>query len=387
MDNLETICYNPHPSISESFDILYSELHKRVALGFINVATSDTGLELFNYTRQCSYDAAWDKYTLIARGLILDPKNKKIVAFCLPKFMNLGEISAHVPNLSFSVTEKMDGSAGFIWYANGKWNVSTRGSFNSEQSIWAEKWLYENVDVDSFIKGYTYIVEIIYKENRIVIKYEEEGLFLITVYDAAGYELSPIVYKVNGLGIVKHYNYSSIDELVKVCETMSSQEEGFVVRFENGYRLKIKSREYIRLHRIISNITPLAIWEALMNKDNMELIRKELPEEILKDYDTITGILVNKQRMLLENIVIACENTRSMTDKELGLFLQSKENPYPKDVSKFLFPCRKDDFLNKINEIGKHRQRFFDTFRPNGNMLEGYSQSNVMNRFSKEEDN
>jgi len=344
------------------------------------------GLELFNYSRQCQYDNAWDKYTMMARGLILDPKNKKVICFCLPKFMNFGEVSMSVPDEPFTITEKLDGSAGFIWNNNGKWNVSTRGSFNSEQAQWAEKWLHANVDIDSLNKSKTYMVEIIYKENRIVIKYEKEGLFLITIYDDKGYELGPIE-NIKGLEIVKFYDYKSVDELVKICEKMSSQEEGFVVRFENGYRLKIKSSEYCRIHRIISNLSPLAIWESMMNKDNLDLIRKELPEEILVDMDTITDILYKQQEKLVDDIRYAYNNSKCMSDKELGLFLQSEENTYDRNVSKFIFPCRKDDFLAKVDTVGKHRQRFFDAFRPTGNKLENYTPTNVMNRFSQENDN
>jgi RNA ligase len=40
-------------------------------------------------------------------------------------------------------------------------------------------------------------------------------------------------------------------------------EEGVVVRFASGLRLKLKREEYVRLHRLVTGLTPRRIWEML----------------------------------------------------------------------------------------------------------------------------
>jgi RNA ligase len=54
-------------------------------------------------------DKAWNQFTLMARGLILCPSEKRVVATPIPKFFNYGEV-LDVPELPFNATVKMDGS-------------------------------------------------------------------------------------------------------------------------------------------------------------------------------------------------------------------------------------------------------------------------------------
>lgn len=109
MEHILTIPYNPHPVMSLDFDDLYKGLSKHVADGNIYKQDNGNGLELFNYTPACMYEKSWDIYTILARGLVLDIVNKKVVCVPLPKFFNFGEISYELPNLSFNITEKVDG--------------------------------------------------------------------------------------------------------------------------------------------------------------------------------------------------------------------------------------------------------------------------------------
>ena len=62
-------------------------------------------------------------------------------------------------------------------------------------------------------------------------------------------------------------------------EEIQKDREGYVIRFKNGFRMKIKGEEYKRLHRIITNISNRDIWEYLKdNKPFNELLEK-VPDE------------------------------------------------------------------------------------------------------------
>jgi RNA ligase len=174
--------------------------------------------------------------------------------------------------------------------------------------------------------------------------------------------------------------------MLEVAKRLQHNEEGFVVRFSNGFRLKIKGDEYVRVHRLISNCTPLRIWESMMACDNIDLIRKDLPEEMHKDFDVMTSILREKFDVLLEQIKQCYESTLHLSDKELGLLLNSRQHTLPEEAKNFIFLCRKQNFLEEVHNPNRLRRRAFATFRPEKNQLEGYVSSSVMNRFLEASD-
>jgi len=370
------------------FPVLYDGLNKEIELGNIIKNTDPSGnLEIFNYSIQCTFDNNWNEYSLIARGLILEPNKQRVVALTLPKFYNFGEVSYAIPDLPFTVTNKYDGSLGIIYFHNNSWHVATRGSFTSVQSRWAEDWLNKNVNTVFLNPNYTYLVEIIYNDNKIVVNYDFEGLVILTVYDlVSGHELpyialQSIAEKLN-LKLTQQFEYDSIDKMLEVAEQMSHNTEGFVVRFENGYRLKIKGEAYCRIHRLISNVKPNYLWECMVNGDNLDNFRQELPEELRRDFDNITDILQKKFDDIIEKIKIQHEQTKHLSDKELGLYLKSRKGDMEEVIRNTVFLVRKKNLLTEAYVGGSQmRKTVFKMFQPKGNVLEGFVPSIAMNRF------
>lgn len=145
-------------------------------------------------------------------------------------------------------------------------------------------------------------------------------------------------------------------------------------------------RKYCRIHRLISNCTPLYIWDCMRSGDDLDLIKKQLPEEFLKDYNEIQRIFTE---IFNENIKIlskTVEKYKEWTDKELGLLLSDLEQRelFSPVERLFIFACRKSDFLKKVLTPGEERDRMFKFFRPKANVLEGYTPSSAMDRFESE---
>ena len=379
-----------HPAFEMPFHELLTGLTLEVEAGNVSMRESDDGLQIYCYTMQCTVEKSWNVFSLISRGLILDIENEVVVATPFPKFFNYGE-ALYVPDEPFVTTEKMDGSLGILFHHNGKWRVATKGSFQSDQAVWAMEYVKNKVDTSWLHPKSTYLVEIIYPENRIVIPYLEDGLFLLAIY-MDGYEFDrgfkkpyEAGYKA-GLKEVNICSFENVDEIIEYSKTLNKFEEGFVVRFENGYRLKIKGDSYCRIHRLISNCTPLFIWNCLRACDNLDLIRAELPEEFHTDFDNIRQLLKAKFYKSLSQIEDGFEKCKCLSDKELGLLLHNAEASQRfSDVQKqFIFACRKNDFLKKVWTKGKERDRLFKSLRPKANVLEGFIPSNVMNRFTEE---
>lgn len=389
-----------HPAIvlgNKDFDSFLQGIEQEVENGYINYQTHPEypHLRIYKYSMTAVTEKHWNIYTLISRGLILDVLNKKVVAITFPKFFNYNEISdaSNFIESEYLVTEKIDGSMGILFNYENKWMMSTLGSFSSEQSEWGIKWANRNMPLNKMDKENTYLFEIVYKENKIVINYDFEGLVLLSIYDKYGLEYSYEMFEKEAqllkIKTPKIYNFNDMNSIVENAKNLEYNFEGYVIRFKNGVRLKVKGDEYVRIHRLICYVTPLAIWEALLNKTDLKEISDNLPEEIRKDFWTIVSLLNKRFDLLIEEIKLVVDKTSHMTDKELGLMFSSSPKAYidgefPK-ARDYVFAWRKGQF-EKLLDDPKHpfRRNLFNNIKPAKNKLDGYVPSNVMNRFNND---
>ena len=359
-----------HPAHSISFGQLIVGLEEECVHGNINKRHKGP-LTQYTYTQQCTYTQNWNLYTQVARGIIVD--NERIVALPFPKFFNLSEKKTIIPDLPFHCYEKVDGSLIICYFYDGEWQTATKGSFNSDQAVWARDFLKKHQLFDGLRYNTTYLFEAIYPENRIVISYSKEALVFLGAYNnILGEEFLDVDWSPKA----KTYSFAELDHVIDRCSTLFSNEEGFVVRYEDGTRIKLKGAEYCRLHAIISNITPLAIWEMMVHGDNIELIRREIPEEFLTDFDSIYEILSDKIMHTMHRINNYYYQTKNLTDKELGLILHTLDS----DIRKLIFSKRKTGSITE----GKARDGLYRLHRPTGNRLEGYVPSNSLNMIQED---
>lgn len=253
--------------------LLYKQVHPQL------------DLTIWNYTEKVQYESLWDDITLMGRGLVTNQEGD-IVARPFRKFFNIEE-DKHTPTEEFTVYEKMDGSLGILFFYNDVWVLATRGSFTSDQAVKGFEML-KNYEYEKLHKDYTYLFEIIYEENRIVVKYSFEDLVLLGMIETkTGYEVdlygegNDIRLKnlITNIGIKVVKRYDGIKDYSLLKGLIGDNEEGFVVRFSNGDRMKVKGVEYLRLHKIMTNVSTTTIWEMLSEgKDVMDLL-KDVPDE------------------------------------------------------------------------------------------------------------
>jgi len=242
-------------------------------------------LTIWNYSEKVQYDSLWDDITLQTRGLVTDDKGN-IVARPFKKFFNESE-KKYTPTPEFDVYEKMDGSLGILFYYEGEWVLATRGSFTSDQSVKGFEML-QKYDYQKLHKDYTYLFEIIFKENRIVVQYPYEDLILLgMIHTKTGYEVDlygegndvRLKNLITNIGFKVVRKYDGINDYSILKGMIKDDEEGFVVKFSNGDRMKVKGEEYLRLHKIMTNISTTAVWEMLSEgRDVLEII-KDVPDE------------------------------------------------------------------------------------------------------------
>lgn len=240
-------------------------------------------LTIWNYTETVQFEGKWDEITLMCRGLITDDKGN-IVARGFNKFFNIEE-GKYTPTENFEVFEKMDGSLGIVFWYEGQWVVATRGSFTSDQSIKGIE-LLKKYNTDIMFRHLTFCFEILFPQNRVVVDYGDyEGLVLLGTFDKNGKEYDVEMWREYGFDVVKKYD--GIKDFKELKAMVKDDQEGFVVKFTNGDRVKIKGVEYLRLHKIMTNMSTTAVWECLKNGDDIETLLKDVPDEFykkIKDY-------------------------------------------------------------------------------------------------------
>lgn len=242
-------------------------------------------ISIYNYSRTCQYESKWDDITKMCRGLILD-QDGNVIAKGFDKFFNLEEhTSEEIPNEPFEVFEKLDGSLGILFWYQGQWILATKGSFTSEQSIRAKE-ILNKYNYHPIPKGYTTLVEIIYPENRIVCGYgnEESLVVLSMINNSSGKELdyTSLLYISDETRMPVVKKYDGINDYKTLKSLISKDREGYVVRFRNGFRMKIKGEEYVRLHRILTGFSNVDIWEYLKDGKNIDELLDRVPDEFDK---------------------------------------------------------------------------------------------------------
>lgn len=169
-------------------------------------------------------------------------------------------------------------SLGILFHLpDGTMQIATRGSFTSEQAVRANEIAvrkYPNLSAN-ICKDYTYLFEIIYKENRIVVDYgDREELVLLAIIETATGKEIPLP-ETFPTPIVKRYNFKEFGEILKIQD---NDREGFVVRFTDGSRVKIKFENYVKLHRLIMGFRIEDFIDSL-EKNDIEAVIDKLPDE------------------------------------------------------------------------------------------------------------
>lgn len=337
----------------------------------------NNNLILYNYTDQCTYERAWNEITRNSRGIIFERDTGKIVALPFPKFFNIGEMPEtrleNLPNEPYKVTEKMDGSLGIVYHYNDDWHVATRGSFTSDQAKRGKEILDTQYDMSAVKESITLLVEIIYPENKIVANYgEQTKLVLLAMSDRdKQFEYSresvEFIGKVTEMPVVKEYDYT-IEEMIELQKTLPKDEEGFVVRFESGLRVKIKGEEYLRIHKMISHMSPISFWQSMKDGKVDVKYLEELPEEYRKEADLIKSKLEAKFNTVGIEImtdiltIINCIGDGDIKDSEYRKKVGICVNGMNLKHSAAIFPA----LLQKKESLDKY---ILKKIRPNNNIL------------------
>ena len=239
------------------------------------------------------------------RGLIFD-KNGMLRRRAFHKFFNVGERPEVMPsNISFDVPykilDKLDGSMVTPLSILGDHRFATKAGYTDTSAL-ADRFVADNsnqipyvpfckeLDIDSWLP----IFEFMSRKNRVIIDHPQDKMVLLAVrhrytgrymmYDemkeiADSYEI-PIVQHVA--------DSSTIDEFVEKTRKSEQQVEGYVIRFNDGHSIKIKTEWYVNVHVMKESIS-----------QEKHVIRATLDEAI----DDILPFLLEDDKERLLNFV------------------------------------------------------------------------------------
>ena len=319
--------------ISQLMDTEKLQNHIRNRYVSVRAHRSDN-LVIYNYTHSCALNQVWDKVTIQTRGLITTLQGD-VVARPFPKFFNTDQIEGlrnHIHHLfgikfrdlskqEFVAYDKLDGSLGILYVEKNfgavwTYQIATRGSFESPQAIKGseifhkqyEMFVDRNSETYFDTERYTYLFEIIYPQNRIVVDYgDKEEVRLLAVIDNetgkdSWVEFTRVSEFQQTIPVKNRGVFHDIKDLPD-----EQNAEGYVLVYQNGFRLKYKHEEYKRLHKLICGLTEKRIWDVLRNGDDLDNYAKDLPDEFHKWIYEVADKLKSKFDDILEKAKVLCK--------------------------------------------------------------------------------
>ena len=252
--------------------------------------SEDDGFVLFKYN-QIASDFS-QEICKEARGLILDSQdNFRVVRYAFKKFFNIDEgFAAHIDWDTAVATEKIDGSIMSVWYARGKWRLSTNGTIDAFKAELAGVGpyktfgeLFESVlplsNFASCKHNFCFTFELVSPYNKVVIDYPKTKVYILSIRNLNTFK------EVDDLDMRDFSNYMAVErpqvynlnneaDYRKLVEQMPEGHEGIVVRDAAGNRVKIKTLLYFEMHKAKNNgvITLERIVDLIRANDHYEFL-------------------------------------------------------------------------------------------------------------------
>jgi RNA ligase len=134
-------------------------------------------------------------------------------------------------------------------------------------------------------------------------------------------------------------------------------------------RMKIKGEEYVRLHRILTNISTTSIWDALRSGGNFSELLNRVPDEFDGWVrETIRGLNEDFSRIKEDHLkIFARLEEECLTRKDFAI--RTKEYAYPsilfsmldgRDYEKYIWDLVKPDFAKALKDNSLFLKRYLE---------------------------
>lgn len=324
-----------------------------------------------------------------ARGIVIDITNGEVVCWPFRKFGNWQESYADkIDWESARILEKVDGSITKLWFdkKQNDWVWSTNGTIfaeNAPVSTSIDKSFltlikntvnYKDIPFNELNKYNTYIFELTGKDNKVVINYDLSELYYLgTRSNINGKEFDESDELFKNFRKPKSYfvKNTSLESVVNLSKTLNQDgnctNEGFVVVDKNFNRVKVKTEEYLYLHKMAS-----------ISEKN---IIKSLTEGL--DAKELCNMVPNKSHIIMyyaykfEEVLYMADEIASYTRSLYKEYSYDRRAVYNEVKGLPLFNVGMQGLTNDLQgrEIFRNNYNFFKTVM---NMIPPYEEPDIL---------
>ena len=383
------------------------EKYKSLPDIIVNPSIGDGHLDSIKYMHA---NVDWDdEIYRMARGLVLDAKTGEILARPYDKFFNLGQILA-TPELSekfttwrhdesFTVTEKIDGSLAIMYDDHGELRIASSGSAiamglnyqvaanttGPETTPWIDvfKSLHSKETVATLhelAKTYTIIFEYVTPNHTIVIHHDEQAFILHGIRNTkTGEEVAlPEVeasFKDLGISDIKfatiYPEMHNVNDISKQLYKLQNF-EGFVIRFHDGFRLKMKTEAYVTAHSLTDlfgsiSVRKIRVWIILSQMELLDDLSAKMANNPFRRDDVIAKIIeMEKAQQDFQSLIAKAKAAISQYDRktlftnpEIVAGIDTIAKPYFKQIMNILLkPTNKNDKISTDENLRRVELKF-----------------------------
>lgn len=342
----------------------------------------------FKYTAHAIYSGTWNHVTMHARGHVFEIYSGKCVLRPWDKFFNFNELVQYDNTFTsiyrasvtegmgfpqnfkgdklqntlgnFVATEKLDGSLCIAGLVNGEPMITSSGAIQSEHAEWSQKWMQSKGILEKFEPNFTYMFETIANIFLHPIKYDYEGCTLLGIIDnATGNEMSFDYVEQTalewGIDSPQRIDVTNLEDARKFVSGLPANKEGIVITFENGFKVKMKGEEFLKVHKLFHGLTPGFLME------NFDIETMAFPDSIVSmipeeftDLKKFAGNFVRNYTDLLAKAIGYAHLWNSMGLEQDAAYRKTRDalNGYTKAVdasSKIFRTLAKGAKLQNIN--------------------------------------
>ena len=332
------------------YEMLMALCEKNEAFFFHDHEYDGTLYRMFNY-RLCSYTDFLEPAALECRGHMFRIDNSTasahLVTLAPRKFFNLNENSMSMPDALplgnvVSVTDKRDGSLISTYLHGNEVRLKSKGSLASDQAIGSMALIqtkkYADFKSDLYkacVMGLTVNMEYTAPDNRIVLSYTEPELRVFSIrnniegFTLAKEDIDALFPAISRAWVDIH---KTPDDMLDFFESYKTEEnkEGYVVQFETGTGVKLKTEWYFIRHRIKDTISnDKHLFEAIITDAVDDALSLFVDDHIVIDrIKTMTAKVVPKYNHMIDTIEKFYQTNQLLDRKSYAILSKDLPNGY-----------------------------------------------------------
>lgn len=227
------------------------------------------------------------------RGVIYNNETGEIVSRPFPRFRDL-ESDDNLPEGNVTVTDKIDGTLGIMYWKDGEPRLATRSSFEdsidrntgemrtrlSDANTLLTEYTRQLGGSFSFNPDYTYLWEIVDPDYKHVVDYgDQKKIVLLGIVDTQTGRNMPLPNPEDvPFEVIQPLPVNTTEELHSLVEGRPNTEGVVILDNTTGRRSRMKSQEYLWKYSIARGEVAEKLWTHMKNNGTIEDFVDQVPE-------------------------------------------------------------------------------------------------------------